>query len=67
MANGGLCGHGVMGLMLKRLGQCQAQTESGNTERKCQPMTKTLTLPDAGRKDGSLNATHLWPRFLGVS
>jgi hypothetical protein len=28
--------------------------------------TKTLTLPDVDRKDGSSNATHLWPRFLGV-
>jgi hypothetical protein len=34
MANGGLCGHGVMALTLKRLGQCQAQTESGNTATK---------------------------------
>jgi hypothetical protein len=34
MVSGGLCGHGVMALTLKRLGQCQAQTESGNIERK---------------------------------
>jgi hypothetical protein len=52
MASGGLCGHGVMALMLKRLGQCQAQSESKNTERKCQQMTKTLDWPDADRKDG---------------
>jgi hypothetical protein len=52
MASGGLCGHGVMELTLKRLGQCQAQSASKNIEKKCQPMTKTLTLPDAGRKDG---------------
>jgi hypothetical protein len=67
MASGGLCGHGVMGMMLKRLGQCQAQSASKNTERKCQQTTKTLALLDADRKDGSLNATHLWPRFLGVN
>ena len=29
-------------------------------------MTKTLAWPDADRRDGSLNATLLWPRFLGV-
>jgi hypothetical protein len=34
MASGGLYGHGVMGMMLKRLGQCQAQSASKNTERK---------------------------------
>jgi hypothetical protein len=52
MANGGLCGHGVMGMMLKRLGQSQAQSASKNTERKCQQMTKTLAWPDVDRKDG---------------
>jgi hypothetical protein len=52
MASGGLCGHGVMGLMLKRLGQCQALIGSGNTARKRVQTIKTLTLPDAGRKDG---------------
>jgi hypothetical protein len=52
MASGGHCGHGVMGMTLKPLGQCQAQTESGNIEKKCQPMTKTLVWPDADRKDG---------------
>jgi hypothetical protein len=66
MASGGPCGHGVMGMMLKRLGQCQAQSASRNTATKCQPMTKTLALPGADRKDGLLNATLLWPRFLGV-
>ena len=66
MASGGHCGHGVMGLMPLPLGQCQAQNESKNTERKCQQMTKTLAWPDAGKKQGQLNATHLWPRFLGV-
>jgi hypothetical protein len=67
MASGGHCGHGVMMKMQLHLGQCQAQRESKNTERKCQQTTKTLAWPDAGRKDGSLNATHLWPRFLGVN
>jgi len=52
MASGGLCGHGVMGLMLKRLGQCQALIALGNIERKRVQTIKTLTLPDVGRKDG---------------
>jgi hypothetical protein len=52
MASGGLCGHGVMEMTLKRLGQCQAQSASKNTARKCQPMTKTLAWQDAGKKDG---------------
>jgi hypothetical protein len=52
MASGGLCGHGVMLKMLSRLGQCQAQIESGNTAIKRVQMTKTLTLPDVDRKDG---------------
>jgi hypothetical protein len=30
-------------------------------------MTKTLAWPDAARKDGSSNATLLWPLFLGVN
>jgi hypothetical protein len=51
MASGGLCGHGVMGLMLKRLGQCQALIAFGNTATKRVQTIKTLTLPDAGRKD----------------
>jgi hypothetical protein len=31
MASGGLYGHGVMGMMLKRLGQCQALIVFANT------------------------------------
>jgi hypothetical protein len=66
MASGGLCGHGVMRMMLKRLGQYQAQSALRNTERKCQQMTKTLAWPDAGRRDGLSNATLWWLLFLGV-
>jgi hypothetical protein len=67
MASGGHCGHGVMARMQLRLVPCQAQSASGNTEKRCQPMTKTLAWPDADRKDGSLNATLLWLLFLGVN
>jgi len=67
MASGGLCGHGVRVKTRKRLVPCQAQSVLRNTATKCQPMTKTLVWPGAGRKDGLLNATHLWPRFLGLS
>jgi hypothetical protein len=52
MASGGLCGHGVMKMMPLHLVPCQALIESGNTARKRVQTIKTLTLPDAGRKDG---------------
>jgi hypothetical protein len=52
MASGGLCGHGVMMKMQLHLGQCQALIALGNIARRCQQTTKTLALPDAGRKDG---------------
>jgi hypothetical protein len=52
MASGGLCGLGVMKRMPLHLVQCQALTESENIERKRVQTIKTLTLPDAGRKDG---------------
>jgi hypothetical protein len=67
MASGGHCGRGVMVWMQLHLVQCQASSASENTARKCQLMTKTLVWPDADRKDGSLNATHLWLLFLGVN
>jgi hypothetical protein len=66
MASGGLCGRGVRVKMQLHLVQCQASSASGNTERKCQLMTKTSAWPDAGKKDGSLNATLWWLLFLGV-
>jgi hypothetical protein len=34
MASGGLCGLGVMALMLKRLGQCQGLSALKSTETK---------------------------------
>jgi hypothetical protein len=52
MASGGLCGHGVMLKMPLHLVQCQALIALGNTARKRAQTIKTLTLPDAGRKDG---------------
>jgi hypothetical protein len=52
MASGGLCGHGVMKKMQLHLVPCQALIESGNTARKRVQTIKTLTLPDAGKKDG---------------
>jgi hypothetical protein len=52
MASGGLCGHGVMVKMPLPLAQYQALIEFGNTERKRVQTIKTLTLPDAGRRDG---------------
>jgi hypothetical protein len=52
MASGGLCGHGVMGMMRKHLVPCQALIESENTATKRVQTIKTLTLPDAGSKDG---------------
>lgn len=67
MASGGHCGHGVRVWMQLRLVQCQASSASGNTEKRCQPMTKTLAWLDAARKDGSSNATLWWLRFLGVN
>jgi hypothetical protein len=67
MASGGLCGLGVMKKMPLPLVQCQALIEFGNTATRRVQTIKTLTLPDVGRKDGLLNATLLWPRFLGVN
>jgi hypothetical protein len=52
MASGGLCGLGVMKKMPLHLVPCQALIESGNTARKRVQTIKTLTLPDADRKDG---------------
>jgi hypothetical protein len=52
MASGGLCGHGVMKRMPLPLVPCQALIESGNIARKRVQTIKTLTLPDAGRRDG---------------
>jgi hypothetical protein len=52
MASGGLCGLGVMKKMQLHLGQCQALIAFGNIARKRVQTIKTLTLPDAGRKDG---------------
>jgi hypothetical protein len=52
MASGGLCGHGVMLKMPLPLVPCQALIESGNTATKRVQTIKTLTLPDAGKRDG---------------
>jgi hypothetical protein len=52
MASGGLCGLGVMKKMQLHLGQCQALIAFGNIARKRVQTIKTLTLPDAGSKDG---------------
>jgi hypothetical protein len=52
MASGGLCGHGVRVKMPLHLGQCQALIALGNTATKRVQTIKTLTLPDADRKDG---------------
>jgi hypothetical protein len=52
MASGGLCGHGVMKRMPLHLVPCQALIAFGNIERKRVQTIKTLTLPDAGRRDG---------------
>jgi hypothetical protein len=52
MANGGLCGLGVMKKMQLHLVPCQALIAFGNTARKRVQTIKTLTLPDAGSKDG---------------
>jgi hypothetical protein len=52
MASGGLCGLGVMLKMQLHLVPCQALIGFGNTARKKVQTIKTLTLPDADRKDG---------------
>jgi hypothetical protein len=52
MASGGHCGHGVMKRMPLHLGQCQALIALGNIATKRVQTIKTLTLPDAGSKDG---------------
>jgi hypothetical protein len=52
MVSGGLCGHGVMLKMPLHLVPCQALIGFGNIERKRVQTIKTLTLPDADRKDG---------------
>lgn len=66
MASTGRCGHGVRVKMPLHLAQCQALIASGNTERRCQQTIKISTMPDAGKKDGSLKETRLSLRFLGL-